>query len=320
MNNAANNGKPMYRLGFDARSASLAAMNENNQVVEKGYSLHHGDMRSAFCGLLENMLRRVGDATLCHAAVCGVNRDSVKAHSVNEITALIAGVRFAAPDAHSVMEIGGQSSKYVTRLRDGNARFAINDTCSAGTGSFFEAQAGRLNIDLDAFSALTEKAVAVPRIAGRCSVFAKTDIIHLQQGGEKIENILLGLCYATARNYKAAVAGKLPQKLPVLFAGGTVYNNGLLWAIRDVFNLGADDLIVSEYPPYLSAIGAALCAGDAAGCPLAELRDIFIPIVKSPFGVSLTKQSLFFSKFAPVFCLLRTSAYFFANELNPTPV
>jgi activator of 2-hydroxyglutaryl-CoA dehydratase len=73
MNNAANNGKPMYRLGFDARSASLVAvlMDENNRVVEKGYCLHHGDMRRAFCGLLENMLRRAGDAVLCRALPAG---------------------------------------------------------------------------------------------------------------------------------------------------------------------------------------------------------------------------------------------------------
>jgi predicted CoA-substrate-specific enzyme activase len=270
----------MYRLGIDAGSASvaIALVDKNNQIVEKGYCLHHGDIRGAFRGLLENILRRVDDASLCHVAACGVNRDSVKAQSVNEVTALIAGGRFLAPNAHSIMEIGGQSSKYVTGLQDGNVRFAINDTCSAGTGSFFEAQAGRLNIALDVFSTITEKAETIPRIAGRCSVFAKTDIIHLQQDGEKIENILLGLCYAMVRNYKAAVAGKLPQKPPVLFAGGTVYNRGMIRAIRDVFDLGAEDLIVSEYAPYINAIGAALCAkdGDAAGQPLAELWDGFI--------------------------------------------
>jgi predicted CoA-substrate-specific enzyme activase len=276
----------MYRLGIDVGSASVAValMDKNNRVVERGYCLHHGDMRGAFRGLWENILRRIDDASLCHVAVCGVNRDSVKAQSVNEITALIAGGRFLAPNAHSIMEIGGQSSKYVTGLRDGNLRFATNDTCSAGTGSFFEAQAGRLNIALEAFSTIVEKAETIPRIAGRCSVFAKTDIIHLQQDGEKIENILLGLCYAMARNYKAAVAGKLLQKPPALLAGGTVYNQGMIRAIRDVFHLGPDDLIISEYSPYASAIGAALCAkdGDAAGRPFAELWDLFMPIHTKP--------------------------------------
>jgi activator of 2-hydroxyglutaryl-CoA dehydratase len=186
----------MYRLGIDAGSVSVAValVDERNRIAGKGYRLHHGDMQSSFYSLMEDILRLTGDTALCHAVVCGVNRDCVKAHSINEITALIAGARFVSPDAYSVMEIGGQSSKYVTGLRDGNIRFAINDTCSAGTGSFFEAQAGRLNIALDAFSRLTEKAETTPRIAGRCSVFAKTDIIHLQQDGEKIENILLGLC------------------------------------------------------------------------------------------------------------------------------
>ncbi|MDR2434390.1 MAG: acyl-CoA dehydratase activase [Treponema sp.] len=282
----ANKDKPVYRLGIDLGSVSIAValLDDDTQVAAKGYRLHHGDMQNALNGLLEDILRMADGAALCRTAICGANRDSVQAQSVNEITALIAGARFVAPLAHSVMEIGGQSSKYITGIRDGNVRFAINDTCSAGTGSFFEAQAGRLNIDLDAFSRLTEKSEAAPRIAGRCSVFAKTDIIHLQQDGEKIENILLGLCYAAARNYKAGVAGKLPFKRPALFAGGTAYNAGLLRAIRDVFGLGGEDLIVSEYAPYMSAIGAALCAGDgdAAGQPLAELRGIVMPTGEKP--------------------------------------
>jgi activator of 2-hydroxyglutaryl-CoA dehydratase len=124
----------MYRLGIDVGSVSVAValVDERNRVPGKGYHLHHGDMQSSFCGLMEDILRLTGDTALCHVAVCGVNRDSVKAHSVNEITALIAGTRFVTPDAHSVMEIGGQSSKYVTGLRDGNIRCYDKDVRLSG--------------------------------------------------------------------------------------------------------------------------------------------------------------------------------------------
>jgi activator of 2-hydroxyglutaryl-CoA dehydratase len=125
----------VYRLGIDIGSASVAValVDENNRVAAKGYRLHHGDMENTLDGLLEDIQCHVDGAALCRVAVSGVHRDSVQAQGVNEITALIAGARFAAPDAHSVMEIGGQSSKYVTGMRDGNVRFAINDICSAGT-------------------------------------------------------------------------------------------------------------------------------------------------------------------------------------------
>ena len=81
----------------------------------------------------------------------------------------------------------------------------MNSSCSAGTGLFLEEQVFRLGIKLEDFSDYTDKATSIPRIAGRCSVFSKTDMIHHQQNGTKIEDILLELSYALARNYRFRV-------------------------------------------------------------------------------------------------------------------
>jgi predicted CoA-substrate-specific enzyme activase len=254
----------MYRLGLDLGSASaaLALLDEHNAVLFTDYQLH-GDARSILSGLPEKLAAKYPDIGDCHIAVCGARRAMIQAPPVNEISALVAGVRHIVPEASSIMEIGGQTAKFVTGLcGEGGKkiRFAINDACSAGTGSFFESQTSRLGIELDEYSRLTDKADAVPGIAGSCGVFAKTDIIHLQQEGEKIENILNGLCYAAARNYKASVAGKLTIALPIAFAGGTAFNRGFLRALKNIFALGDSDLIIPEYAPFASAIGAALFA------------------------------------------------------------
>ena len=88
-------------------------------------------------------------------------------------------------------------------------------------------------------------------------MFAKTDTIHRQQEGVPKEDILLGLCYAMIRNYKATIVRSLPVHKPVVFTGGVTCNTGVIRAIRDVFHLEADELIVPETARQTAAIGAA---------------------------------------------------------------
>lgn len=217
-------------------------------------------------------------------ALSGSGSEILSLPSVNEISALAAGARYVAPVANSVMEIGGGSSKYIVDLAKEHIQFALNDNCSAGTGSFFAAQMQRLGLPLEEYSAMVVKAKSIPHIAGRCSVFAKTDIIHSQQAGAKIEDILLGLCYAVVRNYKASVAGKLILQKPVLLTGGTALNKGVVDAVKDVFKLEDSELIVLEESPVVTAIGTAILAEDM-GKELGEnqVEDMFedVTVMKS---------------------------------------
>jgi activator of 2-hydroxyglutaryl-CoA dehydratase len=87
----------------------------------------------------------------------------------------------------------------------------MNSVCSAGMGSFLDQQAERLRLGIEQFSELSLKSQKPPRIAGRCSVFAKSDMIHLQQIGTPMEEIVTGLSFAVARNFKGSIArGRTP--------------------------------------------------------------------------------------------------------------
>ncbi|WP_242824185.1 acyl-CoA dehydratase activase [[Clostridium] dakarense] len=132
----------------------------------------------------------------------------------------------------------------------------MNSSCAAGTGSFLEEQAYRLSVDIKDISKHIEKATSIPRIAGRCSVFSKTDMIHHQQDGTKIEDILLGLCYALVRNYRANVIQKNPINTPIMLTGGVINNTGVLKALKDVLKLEEKDLIVDENFELISCFGA----------------------------------------------------------------
>lgn len=257
----------MYSLGMDLGTSTVKIVLMQNGTVEKYWlAVHHG--RPLLClrqGLSELAIGR--DETL---AVC-VTGDNAGAllercpvlSELGEIPAIVEGVRRLVPQAGSIIEIGSQGARFITEVQSRTPQFAANEHCAGGTGSFFEDQMSRVGCKLEDYSALVEQAQSIPRLSGRCAVFAKTDIIHRQQEGVSTPDILLGLCYAMIRNYKATIVRRLPVCKPVVFCGGVTCNSGVIRAIRDVFGLTEEELIVPEEARFEAAIGAA-CKAEGA--------------------------------------------------------
>ena len=193
-----------------------------------------------------------------------------------EVSAQSAALKEYYPHGVTLVELGCQNTKYISLHPDKSVKhFSFNTDCSAGTGSFLEEQALRLGIDLCKLSGLTEQASSVPRIAGRCSVFAKTDIVHLQQEGIAVSDILSGLCYAVIRTFKASVVRSGRIVPPLLLHGGMTENKGIVRAVRDVFSLGTEDIFVPRENRNLNSAGTALlalAAGDYLS--LKKLREV----------------------------------------------
>lgn len=257
----------MYSLGMDLGTSTVKIVLMQNGTVEKYWlAVHHG--RPLLClrqGLSELAIGR--DETL---AVC-VTGDNAGAllercpvlSELGEIPAIVEGVRRLVPQAGSIIEIGSQGARFITEVQSRTPQFAANEHCAGGTGSFFEDQMSRVGCKLEDYSALVEQAQSIPRLSGRCAVFAKTDIIHRQQEGVSTPDILLGLCYAMIHNYKATIVRRLPVCKPVVFCGGVTCNSGVIRAIRDVFGLTEEELIVPEEARFEAAIGAA-CKAEGA--------------------------------------------------------
>lgn len=257
----------MYSLGMDLGTSTVKIVLMQNGTVEKYWlAVHHG--RPLLClrqGLSELAIGR--DETL---AVC-VTGDNAGAllercpvlSELGEIPAIVEGVRRLVPQAGSIIEIGSQGARFITEVQSRTPQFAANEHCAGGTGSFFEDQMSRVGCKLEDYSALVEQAQSIPRLSGRCAVFAKTDIIHRQQEGVSTPDILLGLCYAMIHNYKATIVRRLPVCKPVVFCGGVTCNSGVIRAIRDVFDLTEEELIVPEEARFEAAIGAA-CKAEGA--------------------------------------------------------
>lgn len=253
-------------LGVDVGSVStnIVLINQQNQVVASKYLRTRGrpievvqeGLRSLKKDFQDQKIEIIavgatGSARKLTGVILGA--DTVK----NEITAHAVAASHLVRDVHTVLEIGGQDSKIII-LRDGVVvDFAMNTVCAAGTGSFLDHQAERLGIDITEFSLIATQSKHPVRIAGRCSVFAESDMIHKQQTGHALPDIAAGLCDALVRNYLNNVGKGKEIKAPIVFQGGVAANQGIKMAFEKFLG---EEIYVPKYFDVMGAIGAALLA------------------------------------------------------------
>ena len=250
-------------LGIDVGSVTtkLAVLDENDKLITHNYMLTRGkpiDMVQR--GLVQIKEQLPKDADICGVATTGsarylagviVGADLVK----NEITSHATAALFYLPEVQTIIEIGGQDSKIII-IRDGVVvDFGMNTVCAAGTGSFLDHQALRLNVSIEEFSQRALASQTPVRIAGRCTVFAESDMIHKQQMGHQTEDILYGLCQALVRNYINNVGLGKEIKPPIVFQGGVAFNQAIVKALEEEL---ATEVIVPPHHEIMGAIGAAL--------------------------------------------------------------
>lgn len=251
-----------HYLGIDVGSITtkLVVLNEGDQVLAKCYIRNSGRPIEAIQQGMEEILTQLGGPVVVdgvattgsarHLAAYLVGADLIK----NEITAHAIAVIDFLPEAKTIIEIGGQDSKVIV-LRHGTVvDFAMNTVCAAGTGSFLDQQAARLGISIEAFGDLALKADHPVRIAGRCTVFAETDMIHKQQIGHAVEDILAGLCDSLVKNYLNNVCRGKEILTPIVFQGGVAANRGIQKALEKELEAS---LIIPKHFDVMGAMGAA---------------------------------------------------------------
>jgi len=176
-----------------------------------------------------------------------------------EIIAHAVATQSMYPDVRTILEIGGQDSKLII-LRDGIiVDFAMNSVCAAGTGSFLDHQASRLGIPIEEFGDYAVRSNNPVSIAGRCTVFAESDMIHKQNAGYTKEDIIAGLCDSLVRNYMNNLSKGKELDEPVVFQGGVSYNKGIIEAFER--HLGVE-VIVPKYNVLMGALGMAILVRD----------------------------------------------------------
>lgn len=248
-------------VGLDAGNSSvkIAVCDGKNKIVYSDYKIHKSDIYGTFEKMMEKIPSEI-KKNIKFGSSSGVFGNLLCKTVLNSTECLVKGVQTLFPEAQSIAEIGSQNSQFISGIQTKNIQFSSNKNCSAGTGSFFEDQMTRLGTKIEDYSDFVKKATFVPRLAGRCAVFAKTDIIHLQQDGEKTENILKGLTYSVVNNFKGTIVHGLPVLKPVFFAGGTSKNLGVIEAFKSVFHLSDSEFIYGEESCFVQAAGTAILA------------------------------------------------------------
>ncbi len=262
----------MNYLGIDLGSISVntVVLNSKGEVLEEHYDFSHGRPFKVLFDRLTKILKTYSDlsGTIAFTGTGGkLASELLSGIVVNEIVAQSKAVMTLYPEVRTIIEMGGEDSKLIFLEKDHLkaglklSDFTMNSLCAAGTGSFLDQQAKRIGVSIEKeFGELALQSKEPPRIAGRCSVFAKSDMIHLQQVATPVYDIIAGLCYAVARNFKTTLGKGKNLEKPILFQGGVAANAGMVRAFEDLYNLNPGELIIPKHYASMGAIGAVLYA------------------------------------------------------------
>ncbi len=255
-------------MGIDIGSVSIkiVLLDQNQNLVEHLWLRNQGSpIESSKSGLRKLKQKLIEKKILDKIKIIGVGTTGSARYLIKSViggdiakteimTHAVASSTYY-PDVKTILEIGGQDSKIII-LRNGIvADFAMNSVCAAGTGSFLDHQAERLGIPIEKFGEFALRSTSEVNIAGRCGVFAESDMIHKAQMGYAKEDIIKGLCDALVRNYLNNVGKGKDIQPPIVFQGGVSNNLGLVKSFKETLG---HDILVPEHNILMGAIGAAI--------------------------------------------------------------
>ncbi len=299
-------------VGIDAGSVSLncIVINREKEIVyEAPYRRHLGRVEEETIALLEDLKKEFGPDSIEAVSFTGNHGKKISevlgAFYEFETISQVLGALYVKPDVRTIISMGGQDTAlFQVRHYEGGwdlEYFSTNGPCASGTGSFIDQQAQRLatsmysgDVDLSQrhideilkdFIELGLKSEKPANVACRCTVFTKSDMIHLQNRGERLEDIIYGLHVGNARNYMSTIVSNRELYEPIIFIGGLSKNQLQVKAFKDYF----PNLVVPPFNTSIGALGVALQAlemgleGELEISKLKEIartEDLSVPVGK----------------------------------------
>ncbi|MFX1599847.1 MAG: acyl-CoA dehydratase activase [Promethearchaeota archaeon] len=259
-----------YILGIDAGSTTTKAILFNvsdDSVCASIYLRTLGNPILATKQCIKGLLDQLGNKTVkvVQCGVTGSAREMVSVYldncrSFNEILAHARAAVEEVPDVDTVFEIGGQDSKFISFLKGVPVDYAMNEGCSAGTGSFLEESASvDMGISVEEISNIAMKSSEPIAFGERCAAFINTDLRNALQQGAKQEDVVAGLVYSIAENYISRIIGPRKVGKNLLFLGGVALNRSVTLAIAAHLQ---QKVIVPAHPELMGSVGTALMTRD----------------------------------------------------------
>ncbi|HVO73813.1 MAG TPA: acyl-CoA dehydratase activase [Ignavibacteriaceae bacterium] len=252
-------------LGLDVGSTTTKAVvirKSDNKILGSVYLYTLGNPVEASRKCYAELLRQIPEKIkIIGLGTTGSGRQIAGLHAltdgvVNEIVAHAAAAVYFDPDVDTIFEIGGQDAKYTYIINKVPADYAMNEACSAGTGSFIEESAHEsLGIKVTDIEPIAMKGDLPPNFSDQCSAFISSDIKTAQQENISKENIVAGLVYSICLNYVNRVKGNRPVGKKIFMQGGVCYNKAIPIAMSA---LTGKEIIVPPEPGLMGAFGVAL--------------------------------------------------------------
>lgn len=257
-------------LGLDVGSTTTKAVlvrDVDNAILASVYLQTDGDpvgaSRKCYRAILEQV-EAVCDPsaiTVKGLGVCGSGRQIAGLHAltdgiVNEIIAHAAAAVHFDPGVDTIFEIGGQDAKYTYITAGVPSDYAMNEACSAGTGSFLQESAYEtLGVPMADIAAEAFKGRHPPNFNDQCAAFIASDIKTAIHEGIERSDVMAGLVYSICMNYINRVKGNRPAGQKVFMQGGVCYNRAVPLAMAAI---SGKKIIVPPEPGLMGAFGAAL--------------------------------------------------------------
>ncbi len=257
-------------LGLDVGSTTTKAIlmrNSDDSILESVYLRTNGDpvgaSRKCYDHILKEVVKKssLNSITIEGLGVCGSGRQIAGLHAftggiINEIIAHAAAAVYFDPKVDTIFEIGGQDAKYTYIINSVPSDYAMNEACSAGTGSFLEESAFEtLGIKMEDISEVALRGTMPPNFNDQCAAFISSDIKNAIHEGLKHEDIVAGLVYSICMNYSNRVKGNRPVGDKIFMQGGVCYNHAVPLAMAA---LTGKPIVVPPEPGLMGAFGAAL--------------------------------------------------------------
>jgi predicted CoA-substrate-specific enzyme activase len=259
-----------YILGIDAGSTTTKAVLFNvsdNSVPASVYLRTLGNPILATKKCIDGLLDQIKNVNIkiVQCGVTGSAREIVSVYldncrSFNEILAHARAAVEEVPDIDTVFEIGGQDSKFISFLKGVPIDYAMNEGCSAGTGSFLEESASvDMGIGVEEISDVALESQNPISFGERCAAFINTDLRNALQQGARQEDVVAGLVYSIAENYISRIIGPRQVGNNVLFLGGVALNKSVALALATHLQ---QKVIVPPHPELMGSVGTALMTRD----------------------------------------------------------
>ena len=257
-------------LGLDVGSTTTKAVllrTSDNAILASVYLRTDGDpvgaSRRCYDSILEQVKQQIDPAQLSiiGLGVCGSGRQIAGLHAltdgvINEIIAHATAAIYFDPKVDTIFEIGGQDAKYTYITNAVPSDYAMNEACSAGTGSFLEESAYEtLGVEMEKIGDIALRGESPPNFNDQCAAFISSDIKNAIHEGLQHQDIVAGLVYSICMNYSNRVKGNRPVGEKVFMQGGVCYNKAVPLAMA---SLVGKPIVVPPEPGLMGAFGVAL--------------------------------------------------------------